>query len=163
MAPGDTSAATTTVERAGIAKHGAKFMTAMASANVPKYTLITGASYAAAYMAMCGRGFAPHCMMMWPTAHAGLMGPDQAATTLSMVRETIQQREGTSWTPEERTAYEAPIRQEFTDFVSPYNYARNLWCDMVIEPTETREVMALLLDLAGRTKAIPTRMGVFRM
>jgi len=154
----------TTVERAGIAKHGAKFMTAMASANVPKYTIITGASYAAAYMAMCGRGFAPHCMMMWPTAHAGLMGPDQAATTLSMVRETIQKREGTSsWTPEERAAYEAPIRQEFTDFVSPYNYARNLWCDMVIEPTETREVMALLLDLAGRTKAIPTRMGVFRM
>ena len=114
-------------------------------------------------MAMCGRGFSPHCMMMWPTAHAALMGPDQAATTLTMVRETIHQRDGGSWTDAEREAFQAPIRQEFTDFASPYNYARNLWCDMVIEPGETRQVMALLLDLAGRTKAVPTRMGVFRM
>jgi len=79
------------------------------------------------------------------------------------VRETIHKREGTSWTAEERGACEAPIRQEFTDFVSLYNYARNLWCDMIIEPTETREVMALRLDLAGRTEAILTRMGVLRM
>jgi 3-methylcrotonyl-CoA carboxylase beta subunit len=153
----------TAVERGGIAKHGAKFMTAMASANVPKYTLITGGSYAAAYLAMCGRGFDPHCMMMWPTGHSALMGPEQAVTTLTMVRETIHKRDGTSWTDAEREAFQAPVRKDFTEFSSPYNYARHLWCDMVIEPGETREVMALLLDLAGRTKAVPTRMGVFRM
>lgn len=153
----------TAAERGGIAKHGAKFMTAMASANVPKYTLITGGSYAAAYLAMCGRGFDPHCMMMWPTGHSALMGPDQAATTLTMVRETIHKRDGTGWTDAEREAFQAPIRSEFAAFANPYNYARHLWCDMVIEPCETREVMALLLDLAGRMPAVPTRMGAFRM
>lgn len=153
----------TAVERGGIAKHGAKFITAMASANVPKYTLITGGAYAAAYFAMCGRSFRPDAMMMWPSGRAALMGPEQAVTTLTMVRENIHRREGTSWSEAERAAFQAPIRQQFTEFASPYNFARHLWCDMVIDPLETRATLALLLDLAGRTPALPTRFGVFRM
>ena len=139
------------VERQGIAKHGAKFMTAMACADVPKYTVITGGSYAAAYFAMLGRAFRPNATLMWPSAHAALMGPEQAATTLAMVRDNIHAREGTSWTDEERENYKQPILRDFEAFANPYNFARNLWCDMVIEPAETREVMAMLLDLAGRT------------
>ena len=145
------------VERQGIAKHGAKFMTAMACADVPKYTIITGGSYAEAYFAMLGRAFRPNATLMWPSAHAALMGPEQAATTLAMVRDNIHQREGTSWTEEEREAFRRPILRDFEAFADPYNYARHLWCDMVIDPVETREVMALLLDLAGRTPAKPTK------
>lgn len=151
------------VERQGIAKHGAKFLTAMACADVPKYTVITGGSYAAAYFAMLGRAFKPNATLMWPSAHAALMGPDQAATTLAMVRDNIHQRDGTSWTEEEREAFRAPIRKNFEAFADPYNFARNLWCDMVIDPVETRPAIALLLDLAGRVPAKKTRFGVFRM
>ena len=153
----------TAVERQGIAKHGAKFMTAMACADVPKYTLITGGAYAAAYLAMCGRAFRPNATLMWPSARAALMGPEQAATTLSMVRDKIHEREGTSWTDEEREEFKKPIRKDFEAFANAYNFARHLWCDMVIDPIETRDVMALLLDLAGRVPAKSTQFGVFRM
>lgn len=153
----------TAVERKGIAKHGAKFMTAMACADVPKYNITTGGAYAAGFMAMLGRAFKPNATLMWPSAHSALMGPEQAATTLTMVRDNIHEREGTFWTDEEREEFKRPIRKSFEEFASPYNYARNLWCDMVIDPVETREVMALLLDLAGRTPAKKTKFGVFRM
>jgi 3-methylcrotonyl-CoA carboxylase beta subunit len=138
-------------------------MTAMACADVPKYTIITGGSYAAAYFAMLGRAFKPNATLMWPSAHAALMGPEQAATTLAMVRDNIHRREGTSWTDEQREEFKQPIRRDFEAFADPYNFARNLWCDMVIDPVETRDVMALLLDLAGRTPAKKTKFGVFRM
>ena len=151
------------VEREGIAKHGAKFITAMASANVPRYTLITGGSYAAAYLAMCGRPFKPHAMLMWPSGRAALMGPEQAATTLTMVRDRIHEREGTSWSDAERERFKQPIREQFEAFASPYNFAANLWCDMVIDPLETRDTLALLFELAGRQPQRDTRFGVFRM
>ncbi|MDT0496388.1 carboxyl transferase domain-containing protein [Algiphilus sp. W345] len=150
-------------EEAGIAKHGAKMITAMACAEVPKYTLIIGASYGAGYLAMCGRAFKPNAMLMWPSGRAAIMGPDQAATTLAMVKDDIHKREGTSWTNEEREAYMAPTRKTFEDFANAYNFARNTWCDMVIDPVETRPVMAMLLELAGRTPARETEFGVFRM
>ncbi len=150
-------------EQQGIAKHGAKFVTAMASANVPRYTLITGGSYAAAYLAMCGRAFRPNAMMMWPSGRAALMGPEQAATTLAMVRENIHRRDGTTWTDAEREDFKRPIREQFERFSSAYNYASNLWCDMVIDPLETRDSMALLLELAGRQPQRDTHFGVFRM
>ena len=102
-------------------------------------------------------------MMMWPTGRAALMGPEQAATTLTMVRDNIHEREGTSWSEEEKERFKQPIREQFERFASPYNYAAHLWCDMVIEPTETRDTMALLLELAGRQPAKETHFGVFRM
>ena len=91
------------------------------------------------------------------------MGPEQAATTLAMVKDDQDERDGTNWTDEEREAYKAPVRKTFEDFANAYNFARNTWCDMVIDPVETREVMALLLDLAGQVAPVPTRFGVFRM
>jgi 3-methylcrotonyl-CoA carboxylase beta subunit len=150
-------------EEAGIAKHGAKMITAMTCANVPKYTLIIGGSYGAGYLAMCGRAFKPNALIMWPNGRAAIMGPDQAATTLAMVKDDQHKRDGTSWTDAQREAYKAPVRKTFEDFANAYNFARNTWCDMIIEPAETRDVMALLLDLAGRVPAVPSRFGVFRM
>jgi len=150
-------------EEGGISKHGAKMITAMASADVPKYTLIIGNSYGAGYMSMCGRPMKPNAMMMWPNGRSAILGPDQAANTLAMVRDEVHKREGTSWTEEEREAYRAPVRQQFEDFANAYNFARNIWCDMVIDPLETRNVMALLLDLAGRLPPKETRVGVLRM
>ena len=150
-------------EEGGISKHGAKMITAMASANVPKYTLIIGNAYGAGYLAMCGRAFKPHGMMMWPHARSAIMGPDQAANTLAMVKDEAHKRDGTSWTDEEREAYRAPVRKTFEDFANAYNFARHTWCDMVIDPLETRHVMALLLDLAGRLPPQDTEFGVLRM
>jgi 3-methylcrotonyl-CoA carboxylase beta subunit len=150
-------------EEGGISKDGAKMITAMASANVPKYTLIIGNAYGAGYLAMCGRAFKPNAMMMWPHGRSAIMGPDQAATTLAMVRDEVHRREGTSWTEAEREAYMAPTRRTFEEFANAYNFARNTWCDMVIDPLETRNVMGLLLDLAGRLPPQPTNFGVLRM
>ncbi|UGV28665.1 methylcrotonoyl-CoA carboxylase [Rhodopseudomonas boonkerdii] len=150
-------------EEGGIAKNGAKMITAMASANVPKYTLIIGNAYGAGYLSMCGRAFRPNAMMMWPNGRSAIMGPDQAANTLAMVKDETHKREGTSWTESEREAYRAPVREEFEGFANAYNFARNTWCDMVIDPLETRNVMALLLDLAGRLPQKHTDFGVLRM
>lgn len=150
-------------EESGIAKHGAKMITAMSCANVPKYTLIIGGAYGAGYLAMCGRAFKPNALLMWPNGRAAIMGPEQVATTLAMVKDDQHKREGTSWTAEQREAFMAPIRKSFEDFANAYNFARNTWCDMVIDPVETRDVLALLLDLAGRIPSLPSRFGVFRM
>ena len=151
------------VERSGVAKHGAKMMTAMCAADVPKYTLIIGGAYGAGYLAMCGRPMRPNALLMWPNARAAIMGPDQAANTLAMVREDILKREGRSWTEAEREAYRQPVKQGFEEFSDAYNFARHEWCDMVIDPVETRHTLAMLVELAGRTPAKPTRFGVFRM
>lgn len=150
-------------ETAGIAKAGAKFITAMSSAAVPKYTIIIGGSYGAGYLAMCGRAFHPTAMFMWPNGRAAIMGPEQAATTLALVRRQIAERNGQPWTAEAEEAFKEPIRREYETFASAYNFARNLWVDGVIEPAETRDVMTLLLDLASRTPRRETRFGVFRM
>lgn len=149
-------------ERGGIAKDGAKFITAMCSAKVPKYTLIIGGSYGAGYLAMCGRPFKPNAMLAWPSGRAGIMGPEQVANTLATVREDILKREGKSWTEEEREVFKAPHRERFEKSEDAYNFASKLWYDAVIDPTETREVLALLLDLAGRSPKVETKFGVFR-
>ena len=149
-------------EQAGIAKAGAKMITAMASANVPKYTILIGAAYGAGYLSMCGRPFNPTAMFAWPSARAAIMGPDQAATVLALVRQQILKSEGREWSAEEQEAFKAPIRKVYEDFQPAYNFSANLWADGVIDPVETRDVMGLLLDLASRTPAQPTPFGVFR-
>ena len=156
MVPGEAA-------QGGIAKAGAKFITAMASANVPKYTVITGGSYGAGYLAMCGRAFRPHAMFMWPNGRAAIMGPEQAATTLALVREQILQRSGQTWSDAEREAFKQPIRDEYERFADAYNFAANLWVDGVIDPLETRAALTLLLEAASRTPRQDTRFGVFRM
>ncbi len=149
-------------EQAGIAKAGAKMITAMSSARVPKFTVITGGSYGAGYLAMLGRPFQPDAMFIWPSGRAAIMGPEQAASVLAQVRAQINEREGKSWTPEEEEAFKAPIRKEYETFQDPYNFAANLWADSVIDPRETRDVLALMLDVAARRPKADTKFGVFR-
>jgi 3-methylcrotonyl-CoA carboxylase beta subunit len=150
------------VEQGGISKAGAKMITAMSSARVPKFTIITGGAYGAGYLGMLGRPFQPDAMFAWPTGRAAIMGPEQAASVLAQVRAQINTRDGKTWTAEEEEAFKAPIRQEYETFQDAYNFASNLWVDGVIEPAETREVMALLLDVAARRPRTETRFGVFR-
>ena len=135
----------------------------MSSAAVPKFTIITGGAYGAGYLAMCGRAFKPNAMFMWPNGRAAIMGPEQAATTLALVRRKNRLATGDNWTPEEEEAFKAPIRRQYEEFASARNFARHLWVDGIIDPAETRETLALLLDLAGRLPRTATRNGVFRM
>lgn len=150
-------------ERSGIAKAGSKMMTAMSSANVPKFNLIIGGSYGAGHLAMCSRQFDPDMIYGWPNGRSGLMGPEQAATTLAMVQRQKREREGNPWTAEEEEAFKVPIRKQFEDFASIYNFAANLWIDDVIDPAETRTVLGLSLDLAARKPLAETQFGVLRM
>lgn len=149
-------------EQAGIAKAGAKMITAMASANVPKYTILIGASYGAGYLAMCGRPFNPTAMFAWPNARAAIMGPEQAATVMALVRKQILKAEGADWTAEQEEAFKAPVRKIYENFQPATNFSSNLWVDGILDPVETRDALGLLLDLASRTPAEPTTFGVFR-
>lgn len=150
------------VEEAGIAKAGAKMITAMSSARVPKYTIITGGAYGAGYLAMLGRPFEPDAIFSWPGGRAAIMGPEQAASVLWQVRRDILTRENKAWTEEEADAFKQPIRAEYEAFQDAYNFASNLWVDGVIDPAETREVMGLLLSLNQYRPVADTRFGVFR-
>jgi 3-methylcrotonyl-CoA carboxylase beta subunit len=150
-------------ERSGIAKAGAKMITAMSSANVPKFNVIIGGSYGAGHLAMCSRQFEPDMIFGWPNGRSGLMGPDQAATTLAMVQRQKRVRDGEAWSESEEQAFKAPIREQFEAFASIYNFAGNLWIDDVIDPVETRTVMGLALDLAARRPLESTQFGVLRM
>lgn len=153
----------TAAERSGIAKAGAKMITAMSSAAVPKFNVIIGNSYGAGHLAMCSRQFEPDLALGWPNAKAALMGPDQAATTLAMVQRQKREREGKPWSEAEEAAFRQPIREQFESFQSIYNFASNLWIDDVVDPLETRAVLGLALDLAARQPARETHFGVFRM
>ncbi|WP_370305053.1 acyl-CoA carboxylase subunit beta [Sinimarinibacterium flocculans] len=150
------------VEQVGIAKPGAKMITAMSSARVPKYTLNIGASYGAGYLAMCGRPFKPTAMFAWPNGRSAIMGPDQAAMVLALVREANLKAEGKTWTAEEQEAFKAPTRKIYEDFQGAHNFASHGWIDGVIDPLETRATLALLLELAARTPRQDTQFGVFR-
>lgn len=150
-------------ERSGIAKAGAKMITAMSSANVPKFNVIIGGSYGAGHLAMCSRQFEPDMIFGWPNGRSGLMGPEQAATTLAMVQRQKREREGEEWSSADEEAFKAPIRKQFEDFASIYNFAGNLWIDDVIDPIETRASLGLALDLAARKPLTPTQFGVLRM
>jgi len=150
------------VEQGGICKDGAKMVTAMSSARVPKYCIVTGGSYGAGYFAMCGRPFEPTAMFAWPNGRMALMGPEQAASVLWQVRQKNLERDGIKYTKEDEEALKAPIREEYEAFQDAYNFAANLWVDGVIAPDETREVMGLMLDLANRVPDPETRFGVFR-
>lgn len=150
-------------EQGGISKDGAKMITAMASANVPKYNIIIGKAYGAGYMAMCARPFEPRFAFGWPNGRAALMGPETAAMTLAMVQRSKREREGEAWPAEEEEAFKEPIRRDYDAFANMYNYAANLWIDNIIDPAETRQVMTLLLDLAARVPSPETPFGVLRM
>jgi 3-methylcrotonyl-CoA carboxylase beta subunit len=150
-------------EQQGIAKHGAKLLTAIASACVPRYHVIIGAAYGAGYMGMSARPFHPHFSFGWPNGRAALMGPEQAATTLAMVQRQKRARDGEEWSEDEEQAFKEPLRRQFEEFANMHNYAANLWIDNVVAPTETRDVLALALDLSARVPPDDQRFGIFRM
>jgi 3-methylcrotonyl-CoA carboxylase beta subunit len=150
-------------EAAGIAKHGAKMVNAVSTSRVPKFSVLIGGSYGAGNYAMCGRAFGPRLMAMWPNARTSVMGGEQAATVLSLVREEQLRREGKAMTPEDVEAFRAPIRRHYADHSHAAYCAARLWVDAVLDPARTREWLALGLAMAAAAPTEPTRFGVFRM
>jgi len=146
-------------EAEGIAKHGAKLVTAVATATVPKLTVLIGGSFGAGNYGMCGRAYSPRFLFTWPNARISVMGGEQAASVLATVH-----RDATKWTPEEAEAFKAPVRQKYEDEGNPYYATARLWDDGVIDPAQTRDVLGLALA-AALEAPIPDRpaFGVFRM
>jgi len=150
-------------EHGGIAKHGAKMVTAVSCANVPKITVIVGGSYGAGNYGMCGRAYQPRFLFMWPNARISVMGGGAAANVLATVREDAMTAKGQSWTEEDRAAFKKPIEDQFEEQGSPYYSTARLWDDGVIDPADTRKVVALSLRAALNAPIEETRFGVFRM
>jgi 3-methylcrotonyl-CoA carboxylase beta subunit len=150
-------------ERGGIAKDGAKMVTAVACAAVPKLTVVIGNSFGAGNYGMCGRAYDPRFLWMWPNARISVMGGEQAANVLAQVRRDNIEAKGDEWTAEDEEAFKAPIRAQYDRQGHPYYSSARLWDDGVIDPAETRMVLALALSAALNAPIEPTRFGVFRM
>jgi 3-methylcrotonyl-CoA carboxylase beta subunit len=150
-------------ENEGIAKHGAKMVTAVACAQVPKLTVIIGGSFGAGNYGMCGRAYAPRFLWMWPNARISVMGGEQAANVLARVRRDALEAKGQSWSAEEEAAFTAPIRAQYDRQGHPYYATARLWDDGVIDPVDTRRVLALGLSASLNAPIAPTRFGIFRM
>jgi 3-methylcrotonyl-CoA carboxylase beta subunit len=151
------------VEAGGIAKDGAKMVTAVACAQVPKITVIVGGSYGAGNYGMCGRAYGPRFLFMWPNARISVMGGEQAASVLATVRRDNIEGDGGTWAAEEEEAFKAPIRARYEDEGNPYYATARLWDDGIIAPAETRRVLALAFSAALNAPVPATRFGVFRM
>ncbi|MBX3567036.1 MAG: methylcrotonoyl-CoA carboxylase [Rhizobiaceae bacterium] len=149
-------------EAGGIAKDGAKLVTAVATTSVPKYTVIIGGSYGAGNYGMCGRAYGPRFLWSWPNSRISVMGGEQAATVLSMVRREALEARGEDWSREAEEAFKAPIRKQYEEQGDPYYATARLWDDGVIDPADTRRVLGLALA-ADCAASQPTRFGVFRM
>ncbi len=150
-------------EAGGIAKDGAKMVTAVACAQVPKITVIVGGSYGAGNYGMCGRGYSPRFLFMWPNARISVMGGEQAASVLATVKRDNIEADGKSWSTEEEEAFKAPIRAQYETEGNPYYATARLWDDGIITPGETRRVLALAFSAALNAPVRGTRFGVFRM
>jgi len=150
-------------EAGGIAKHGAKMVTAVACARVPKFTVVIGGSFGAGNYSMCGRAYSPRFLWMWPQARISVMGGEQAASVLATIRRDQAEASGTEWSAEAEAEFTAPIRDQYETQGSPYYSTARLWDDGVIDPRETRRVLGLALAAAGQAPLEPVRYGVFRM
>jgi 3-methylcrotonyl-CoA carboxylase beta subunit len=145
-------------EAGGIAKDGAKLVTAVASAEVPKFTVLIGGSFGAGNYGMCGRAYSPRFLWTWPNSRISVMGGEQAASVLATVH-----RDAGKWTAEEEEAFKAPVRQKYEDEGNPYYATARLWDDGVIDPAQTRDVLGLSISAALNAPIPETRFGVFRM
>jgi 3-methylcrotonyl-CoA carboxylase beta subunit len=150
-------------EEGGIAKDGAKMVNAVSCARVPKFSLIIGGSYGAGNFAMCGRAFGPRLMAMWPNARTSVMGGEQAATVLALVRQEQLAKKGLPFSAEDMEAFKQPTRDHYEIHGRPVYAASRLWVDAVIDPGETREWLALGLALAAASPKEDTHFGIFRM
>src|SRR2546426_6582519 len=150
-------------ENGGITKDGAKMVMAVANAPVPRFTVIIGGSFGAGNYGMCGRAYSPRQLWMWPNARISVMGGEQAASVLATVKRDGIEAKGGQWTAEEEEAFKAPIRQQYEDQGHPYYATARLWDDGVIDPADTRRVLALGLAATRNAPIEDTRFGVFRM
>jgi 3-methylcrotonyl-CoA carboxylase beta subunit len=150
-------------EAGGIAKDGAKMVTAVATAQVPKITLIVGGSFGAGNYGMCGRAYSPRFLFTWPNARISVMGGEQAASVLATVRREGMEARGESWSAEAEAEFKAPIRARYEDEGNPYFATARLWDDGIITPSETRRTLALAFAATLNAPIPDTRFGVFRM
>ncbi len=150
-------------EAGGIAKDGAKLVTAVACAAVPKYTVVIGGSFGAGNYAMCGRAYSPRFLFQWPNARTSVMGGEQAASVLATIKREALERGGGTLSDAEEEQLKAPIREQFERQGHPYYASARLWDDGVIDPLDTRRVLGLALALTKSQEVRPTRFGVFRM
>jgi 3-methylcrotonyl-CoA carboxylase beta subunit len=150
-------------EAGGIAKDGAKLVMAVANAAVPKVTVIIGGSFGAGNYGMCGRAFNPRFLWMWPNARISVMGGEQAATVLALVKRDSIERDGGAWSADEETAFRAPILEKYEREGHPLYSSARLWDDGIIDPAKTRDVLTLSLSAALNAEVGETKFGVFRM
>lgn len=151
------------VESEGIAKHGAKLVTAVACAKVPKITVIIGGSYGAGNYAMCGRAYEPRFLWMWPTARIAVMGGEQAASVLAQVTREKKKRAGEEWTEADEKALKGPMLEKYNKQSSAYYSSARLWDDGVIDPADTRRTIGMSLLITLGAPILPTKYGLFRM
>jgi 3-methylcrotonyl-CoA carboxylase beta subunit len=150
-------------EQGGIAKHGAKMVTAVACARVPKFTVIIGGSFGAGNYSMCGRAYDPRFVWTWPNARISVMGGEQAASVLATVRRDQMEARGEAWSSEDEEQFKAPIREQYEHQGNPYYATARLWDDGVIDPSDTRTVLGLALSAAANAPLGEIAHGVFRM
>jgi len=150
-------------EAGGIARDGAKLVTAVATASVPKFTVVIGGSYGAGNYGMCGRAYSPRFLWMWPNARISVMGGEQASMVLSQLRRDNIEAKGGKWSAEEEDAFRAPIREQYETQGHPYYATARLWDDGVIDPANTRLVLGLGLSAAANAPIEPPKFGIFRM
>jgi 3-methylcrotonyl-CoA carboxylase beta subunit len=150
-------------EAGGIAKDGAKMVTAVATTRVPKLTVVIGGSFGAGNYSMCGRAYSPRFLWTWPASRISVMGGQQAASVLATVKREQLEARGEDWSAADQAAFEAPIRAQYEEQGNPYYATARLWDDGIIDPLDTRDVLGLALDVVARTPLPDTRFGVFRM
>jgi len=150
-------------EAGGIAKDGAKLVTAVACAEVPKLSVIIGGSYGAGNYAMCGRAYSPRFLFQWPNARISVMGGEQAASVLATVKGEQLKASGKPWTAQDEEAFKQPIRDQYEEQGNPYYASARLWDDGVIDPADTRRILGLCLAAVHNAAPEPTRLGILRM
>jgi 3-methylcrotonyl-CoA carboxylase beta subunit len=150
-------------EAGGIAKDGAKLVTAVACAEVPKLSVIIGGSYGAGNYAMCGRAYSPRFLFQWPNARISVMGGEQAASVLATVKGDQLKAAGKPWSAQDEEAFKQPIRDQYEQQGNPYYASARLWDDGVIDPADTRRILGLCLAAAHNAAPEPTRLGILRM
>ena len=150
-------------ENDGIAKHGAKMVTAVATASVPKFTILIGGSFGAGNYGMCGRAYDPRFMFMWPNARISVMGGEQAANVLAQVTRDKHEREGVNWTADDEATFKQPIIDNYEHQGHPFYASARLWDDGIIDPADTRRVLGLAIAASHNKEIEETKFGIFRM
>ncbi|MDO9430074.1 MAG: carboxyl transferase domain-containing protein, partial [Phenylobacterium sp.] len=150
-------------ESGGIAKDGAKLVTAVASAEVPKFTVLIGGSFGAGNYGMCGRAYSPRFLWTWPNSRISVMGGEQAASVLATIKRDGMEAKGETWAAADEEAFKAPVRDRYEAEGDPYFATARLWDDGIIDPAQTRDVLGLSISAALNAPIPDTRFGIFRM